>query len=557
MVSFDVSSDAESHDAESRDADDGASTPPAARTAWRARVVDRWRRADRRQRRLAAGVSGGVALVLVGGVATAAALASYTHDERLRASPGGVLSLDGELVEMWSTEAVGGVAAVLPGGGVVLVDGEEVVAWDAASGTERWRAELGPEVVCGPTPQYTSGVEWGLPEEQVTCLHGPADERTVTVLAAAGDVVGQRDLPAAEYGGEHRDVAPAADGGLLVVDHDTDMPAVRDYATESAARAVLDDVEPGDASVRVEDAVTGDVRFEVPTSPHAGMEGCADVWDRSDGARPLSFDQATPFRLAVSPDRLLVSSPAIVGYQWCDVGGAATTVDGTSVAEHGGGGAGTWVWSVEPFPGGGYLVPGDPGTEGTVLLADDGSVRLETSSSTLVVPQASLVAGGDVVLAQEGPQAVVGLDAADGTQLWRHETANPQVLAETDEAVLVVSDEDLVAIDREDGTERWRVTLRGPGGSSVGWPTSAVTDGDRVTVALMVHSLTTTADGEVEGELLTADLATGAVVRLPLDDAGQPYVTAVDGQLLLQMLPITSSPSDEPDPASVSVLAPR
>lgn len=546
MVSFDVSSDVEA------EGDDGG-TPVAAdaRAGWWSRAGDRWRRADRRQRRLLAGAAGGVVLVLIGGTAVAAVVVSHTHDERLRSAPGGVLSLTGEVGEVWRAEG-NGVLAVLPGGGVVLDEDEDVVARDAGSGQERWRANLGADPVCGPRPRLESGVEWSMPSDLVTCLHGPAEERTVTVLDAAGDVVGHRELPAAEYGGEDRDVAPAADGGLLVANHDTDMPDDRRYATQEDARAALRDVEPGRASVRVEDAVTGDLRFEVPTTAHAGrlLDECAFVWDESEAVGLDTFDRSAPYRLEVSPERRLHSSPAVVGYRWCDVGGA-TTPDGRSFAEHAGGGAQRGGGEVVPYPGGGHVMPTASGPDGSVLLAADGTVRLESSRSTISVPHAAVDARGPVVVATAGYQAIAGLDL-DGEELWRHDLMDPHVLAQVGEALVVAGQSDVVALDVADGSELWRVALYDPQ-ELYGWPTSAVTDGERVMVALIGY------EDDVEvGELLTMDLATGAADRERLDAGRVPYLSAVDGHVVLQEVGRADAMGVyRSDVTSVSILAPR
>ncbi|WP_125206464.1 MULTISPECIES: outer membrane protein assembly factor BamB family protein [Isoptericola] len=556
MVSFDVSSDA---DAGLEGDDGGAPAVAEARPGWWSRAGERWHRADPRQRRLFAGVAGGLAIVLVGGTAVGAAVASHTQTERLRNSPGGVVSLEGELAAVWRVEG-GGVPVVLPDGLVVLAEGDDAVALDAGTGEERWRAALGADPVCGPQPRLESGVEWAMPSELVTCLHGPTDERAVTVLDAAGDVVGQRELPGAEYGGEDRDVAPAADGGLLVVEHDTDMPDRLDHATQAGARAAIRRVDPEEARVHVEDAVTGDVRFEVPTGAPSGrlLDECAFVWDRSDGSFPRSFDQATPFRIEVSPPRTLVASPALVGYQWCDVGGATTTTGAVLVESTGedavflGG-----VAAVEAYSADRFVVPSqDPasGEIGSDLVGADGSVLLESPTRQVATPGASVDADESVVLATDGfGQALTGLDPA-GEELWRldHEAAG--VLARAGDVAVVAGNEDLVGVDVTDGTERWRVAMSAPEGRPYAWPTSAVTDGDRVTVALTA----VTGDDDQVGELLTVDLATGTARRERLGAGTVPYLAAVDGHLLLQELTVPpDSWVEEADLTSVSVLAPR
>lgn len=544
-MAFDISTERD-------DAGAGTTVPaPGPRARWPTRVADRWRAASRHQRRLTAGVAAGVAVVLVGGVVAGAAVASHRHDEQLRAAPGGVLSLDGELAEMWRVEAEGGVHAVLAGGAVVLVDGRDAVAREVASGAERWRVTLGAGVRCGPAPRWESSVEWVLPSDLVTCVHGDDDGRSVTVLDGSGDVVGQRALPAAGYGGEDVEVAPAADGGLLVVEHDTGMPAVLDHATVAEAEDAVAGIVTGRASVRVEDAVSGELRFEVPTREHSAenLEVCIVPWDLSAGWS-TSFDPATPVRLEVMGGTEVVASPTVVGYRWCGVGGASTT-DGVAP----GGSRDDVGTSTVPYPGGGWLAPADDGP-GRVLLAEDGSVRLVAARGTVLTDPTAVLDGGDpAVLATKG-NAVVRLDAG-GEELWRADVRESQLLAHVGDVVVVVTDEELVAVDALDGGERWRVRFFDGQTSRVAWATSAVTDGERVTVALRTYPVGD--DGEAAGELLTADLASGAVTWTSLGPTATPFVAAVGGHVVLQheLGWEDWDGGDEPSVTSVSILAPR
>ncbi|WP_278235662.1 PQQ-binding-like beta-propeller repeat protein [Isoptericola sp. AK164] len=554
MVSFDVSVDT-SVDAGAGH-DGGARTPEPPRPGWLERAAAWWRAASPRRRRATVGVGGGAVLVLVGGLVAGGAAAAHLESERLRAAPGGVLSLAGELTEAWSRDG-SGVVAVLDGGRLAFVEDRTLVVHDAADGSEVWRAALGPDLECGPRPRLSSGVEWTMPSTTLTCVHGDDGERTVTVLDADGAVVGDRVLDPEVYGGEHVRVAPAAAGGLAVVEHVIDLPGRRTVENSPTTQQLVEEIDPnglGAATLRVEDALTGQVRAESTANRWPmSLQDC--VWFSADAeGRP----RPATTRIELWGVRQPVATPSVVGYQMCQ-GGTGLATDGTpldvadvtgvSFADLQGLGV------VEPFPGGGQVVPGPRG--GTVLVtAEEG--RREDLGGRVRVPVAQVGPVEPELVVVRELSTAVGI-GGDGAVRWEAELGgDPDVLARAAGTTVVATDasSELVALDDADGRERWRVDLVHPAPDGR-WvqPTSAVTDGERVTVAL-VEGL----DGGPTwaGSLVTVDLATGDARRTELDGDGLPWVTAVDGHLLLHELdPGGGGFAAWPRIAAVKMLEPR
>ncbi|GAA4733895.1 hypothetical protein GCM10023216_28050 [Isoptericola chiayiensis] len=560
LVSFDVSYGAGLEDG--FDASGGAGDVPGGPErgpSWR----DRWRAASPRRRRRIVGSAGAALVVAVGGVSVAGAVQAHVDAERLRESPGGVVSLDGDLTEVWSTG--GGVAAVLAGGGLVGIDGTEAVARAVADGAELWRVELGEAPECGPSPRLGSSVEWTLTADVVTCLHGPDGERTATVLHADGAVVGQRDLDPERYGADV-EVVPAADGALAVAALETPAWVGREFDSQQAADEALARSRDSmvEAAVHVEDALTGDVRSELDLDD-GGLtwSDCAGVAMSGEPGEPerawILFDGST------RP----TATPAVVGYRLCGTAGAVTAagtaLDLKDAIYVGFDSLGTGG-DVSPFPGGGIVVP--RGGAGSAVVAEDGSERLADLTRRVLVPSAQV---GDPEPEPEAlavPDGRYGLVGVDGIEVrWERELpGDVQVLARTDgTSVLSVTDYGndgsglgaLVGLDDADGTERWRVELGEPDGDD-GAPywvqvTSAVTDGGRITAAVTAATGTTW-----EAYLLTVDLATGDERRQDLGTEVFPLLSAVDGHLLLHELDPYGDPvGDGIAVETVRVLEPR
>jgi hypothetical protein len=522
-------------DAEVPRPDEGEPTP-----SWTGRALARLRAATPHQRVVAAGAALGTVLAVGGGVAITSAVASHQTAERLRASPGGVVSLEGAISERWTLELDGGVLAVLPDGGLLVGMGPAAVAVDVADGAERWRHDLGEDLDCGPAPRLEVPAEWIVPSDVVVCVAGPDDERTVTVLEADGAVVGQRVLDAT-YAGEDTLVEPGPDGSLAVLERPGPMPA-RIEAPADRDGLVWSQLDEGwvagaDARLRIEDALTGEVRteLEAPFEPVTALWACGALMEQSD-------------RIVVEFTRgELVASPVLVEHSHCGID-VAVTREGVELETVGGvdGMGPGWFGGTTrlPYPDGGVILPG--GGAGARLVDDQGATVLDAEGSILA-PAATDGTGSDVVLVDG--QGVIVAHGADGGERWRSEVRVAQVIARAGGMAVVGGYEELVAIDLATGVERWRsdALFVGPDGSpSRASVMSAVTDGRRLLLTLRgedgitrmasVDLLTgEAAPGEVVGDtfaLLTAVDGHPVVNSVRVDAAGGRYVlvvTAVSG----------------------------
>ncbi|ANC32229.1 PQQ-binding-like beta-propeller repeat protein [Isoptericola dokdonensis] len=527
-VSFDVSFDADDT------LDPGVPSP-------RRRTGGRWRAATPRQRRRAGLIGGGLVVLVVGGLATTTAVSAHADAQRLREAPGGVLSLEGPLVESVRTDA-DDLAAVLDAGVLALVDGADVVAWDVAAGEEVWRTEVGGSPRCGPRPQLGGAVDFATPVDTITCLQD--DGARVTVLTADGDVTGTRDLPADGYGREHQVVAPAAEGGLLVVEHDPGLPERVEIPADDSGDPwlVLDELERQvtQGTAHVEDALTGDVRFELPVSQPGGRGAgyCYDTYLTNDAS--VGGESEATLRPAD-----VVATPHLVMYERCGASARGTAAGAPLDVGEGIDSYGSIGWFVGPGAS-------------SVQTATDGELVVPDGSTTKVVD-----ASGDVVLrapaqlaapsATDGSPAGLWIGTRDyaylvaldetGEQVWQTDGGDISLLAQTADTVVMANWERVVGRDPADGAERWRVPLMGTdllgGAVSRDWnPRAMVTDGLRVMVLVESYS----EDGSGSFGLLTVDLASGdhEIDMLDLDgrdgiaDGGErgwvlPWLVAVDG----------------------------
>ncbi|MEG3615459.1 PQQ-binding-like beta-propeller repeat protein [Isoptericola haloaureus] len=522
VVTFDVSHDADDGVDDAARTGDGRADGVAA-VPRRDRVRRWWRAATRRQRRTATALVAGAAVVLTGGTVAASTLANHVEAERLRTAPGGVLSLDGPLTEVWSAD-VSSIAAVLPAGGIVTTEGPRVVAREVATGAERWEVTLTGAVECGPRPRLDSVAEWTVPVETVTCVHGRAGNRAVTVLDADGAVVGQRGLAAERYGGRARSVVAAADGALAVTEHDTDLPERLTFATPDEMFSELSQMEVDGGGTRtwLEDALTGERRqtLDLVELPWAHGVDCYTLGEDEVDSSGLGTAGRATLNLGAT-----LGTPTMVGFAGCAADGAATYTGvplGYRSAL-----ATTWPrQSVrQPYPDERFVVPAG---EGSSLLADDGEPVLDVPGLRLEVPATDGTAG-DGYVAVEGAERVVLL-AEDGSERWSAPGESPRVLVRTDDLVVVSGWDELVGYDAADGTERWRLA---PDAGPRRYVLSAVTDGVRMTGVLMDVSVEATA----ELSLFTLDLRTGQEVAPRVRDVATRTVLAVDGHLVVPELP--------------------
>ncbi|ANC32228.1 hypothetical protein I598_2699 [Isoptericola dokdonensis DS-3] len=524
LVAFDVSSDAAPPSS--------AAAPPP-----RPGPVARWRAADPTARRRAARRVAVGALVVVVAAGVGVATVAEQRGERLRAAPGGVVSLDGPLAPVWGA-TVHDVAAVLPAGGLATVEGEQVVARDVATGALRWQVVLGADVTCGPRPRPGSSAEWATPAGLVTCVHGTGAGRAVTVLDTDGGVVGTRALPAPDDGGAAPVVVPGADGSLVVAHHDTRLDDVLEFATSQDAFEQIPRVVPDDVSARVVvvDALTGRTRAEVPVRVDARFDGLRCYRQRPVTPEPTGRGSAFVSDLTLPAP---VASPSVVLYEGCGVAGAAT-YDGVDLGVAAPDRLTVWVAGDPQQPDRDGFVTGD----GTRVVSAGGDVALDVPEGDLLAAAAT-DGRSSLRFARVGSGSLVALDGE--TERWRAAAADPWVLAATRDVVVVGGQGVVVAFAADGGAPLWQVAPEG----REWWPVGAVTDGRTV-----VTGRVELRDGVPFPSLLRVDLSTGEWTTQELRGDQPVLPVAVDGHLLL--LDVTAVDATRRyDVTSVRVLAPR
>ncbi|QJW35417.1 hypothetical protein [Cellulosimicrobium protaetiae] len=493
-------------------------------------------------------VSAGLVLVL-GGMAAVDAWHGRADLERLRTAPGGIEPIAETPSELWTTDLVlGNGLGFLPGAIVTVEDGA-AVAVSLDGGEERWRVDVGAHAVCG-SPFFWS-LPSGEPEARIVCLapvveHAageplaeadlPVDPTTgridasawsVTVLDEDGEVLGRRDTT--DEGGLP---APGPGGSLVRTERVGEVPAGDGAVVEQdpATGEVTDLPEGRPAVVRVEDALTGEVRWEAEL-PFVPRTGQCITWSEADGAETVTAELESVWT---------ASDARLVRVEGCGLS-AWFTPEGTRLDE-----VDNPSDSVVALPDGTFSR--DPagnefgwgGTAGTdvsaapAILDADGSVRWEPPGAVLV-PTATDGRAAPL-LVQDG-QDVVAFDD-EGTELWRTPEvgSSAQVRAVAGGTVVLSNgygSSVLAGLDTATGRQRWVLDeaatpllpgSRGDGGWGID---AAYTDGVRVVVSVT--------DWDAGRTVLTAlDLVDGAVAwqtELANDD-GAAWTVPVQGRLL-------------------------
>ncbi|SIQ10807.1 PQQ-like domain-containing protein [Cellulosimicrobium aquatile] len=466
-----------------------------------------------------AGVAAGVALVL-GGMLAVDAWQGRADVERLRAAPGGLEPLPDAPVERWTADVeVSGGLALLPGAVVTVEDGT-AVARSLDDGAERWRVDVGAHASCGG--QLLWSLPFGEPASTLVCVAPSSDavglggvtdlqldpetgrvlasDWAVTVLAADGEVLGRRDTTSA--GGAP---IPGTDGTLLRAQRVGEVPAGDGAVVEQdVATSEVADLPLGrPAVVRVEDALTGDTRWEADVPFVEGSGQCVG-WTETDGTETI---RAELENLWAATETHLVRVEGCGVTAWFTPGGerlddqenpldgVVALADGTYYRDPSGY-ASTW--------GSAATAPRDAAR---AVLAADGAVRWEPPGPILV-PRSS--DGSDAPLLARSEGELVAFDG-DGSELWRSsEVVAPEaVLVATHDTVVVSGGSStgwMTGLDATTGTVRWsldRETVEAAAGGSVSWMDTAYTDGRRA-ILLAYQD-----DGRTD--LLAIDLADGHV----------------------------------------------
>jgi len=467
--------------------------------ALRDRALTRWRALSRRGR---VAVAAGTAVVLV--AAATAAVAPGLLDaraERLRAQavqglPGAVGDLSEPLTETWQLTSGNGDLAALRGGLVLTTEGTTLSAFDVGTGREVWRHDVGTFPTCGPSRGYRNAPV--PPADVVVCVSGEPDDRTVTVLDAAGAVLGERSIGPARtdtFGDGAPDgapvVVPAAAGAIAVVDDITDATApwpADDLPDGDTLRELRADGWQ-DPTLRLEDALTGEVRGEATVRlrpEHLGECG-------------MTQDEGSAPELMTEP--AVDASPSMTVLSVC---GAAVrlTPDGTVVGTSADG-----QWAL-PLPGGGHVVPGE---EESTVLDEDGTV-VATVPGWAVPPTVDDASGSAYLTltgAFEGRSEQLRLASffPDGAEEWSAAVDGlGGVLARVSGVVVVQDDDGFVGLDAATGDEAWTRDdlLQSSSYGSGDWVAGAVTDGTRLVVGI--------SGGGEHHRLVALDLRDGSTV---------------------------------------------
>lgn len=499
----------------------------------------------RRRTAVVGAVAAGVALVL-GGMLAVDAWHGRAGLDRLRAAPGGVEPLPAAPREQWTADVgLTNGLALLPGSIVTVTDGE-AVAVSLDDGAERWRIGVGEHATCG------SGFFWGLPsgepDDTFVCVapvleasgglvrdpSPPFDPMTgrvvattwtITVVDDDGEVLGQRDTSTegalltpgpggtvvrATRVGE----VPAADGALLETDVATGMPSE------------IPDGRP--AAVQLEDALTGDVRWEAELPFVAGSGQCIE-WGENGGDETLRAELENLWTVV---ETRLVRVEGCGVTSWFTPDGhrldeVDNPVDGVVALADG-----TYYRDPTGYDLGWGSSSGTEPTTAAAILGPEGTVRWEPPGRVL---SPTATDGGPV------PTLVLdGLDLAafdaEGTELWRtSEQSTPDAVLVAAGGTLVVAngyaDGALAGLDLTTGGERWSLDREQLGeqldvGSS--WSADvAYTDGSR--------AILTVSDWDTgETTLLALDLADGDVAWTAetAGPDGGSWVAPLQGRLL-------------------------
>ncbi|MBO0609782.1 outer membrane protein assembly factor BamB family protein [Myceligenerans salitolerans] len=419
---------------------------------------------------------GGTAVVAAGAVAGGLLVQAHLRDERLRAAPGGVLTLASAPRQAWDLDLGDAVPSqILPVGDLVAVTtGGRVLGLDPATGEELWAVEVlepeaaadGAGVRCGPSRRAVGSVavRTAAPSDPLVCVtEGPAPE--VVVIGASGAV----ERRALETGGaEAADdgtapvYAPLTDGGLAVLARDetpVDPGDVRVVEGDDGVASLKGTIEsaPG-LTVRVEDAATGDVRWgprTVPFDPDLESASCL-MWGE-DGPE---LDVVGDLRWSADERRIAASA--------CGISARFRTADGAPA-------------------------PADPGAEVLVPWATD-----DPELGPVPVPER--MAARDVLVRTAGL------------------------------AVALTEDGQVMAFDVGTGERRWTADPLGEDAAAVAGSAvfGAYTDGRSAMLVLDGPST----GGEGQLRLVGLNLSTGRVVWDVDQDAPYAQIASIDGRLV-------------------------
>ncbi|MFI2104246.1 PQQ-binding-like beta-propeller repeat protein [Isoptericola sp. NPDC019693] len=405
-----------------------------------------WRRALDRARGALQGRRLVAAVVVVAAALTAVVVDTAGDRGRLaalRAAPGGVLDLSAEPHEVWRVEAEGSVPGglmAMAGGLVVAQHQDALLGLDVETGERHWRVGLPSGASsCGPGMQLWTGGVQADTADRVVCVtastDGTADgdpvrRSTVTVVDADGTVQGTR-----EVAGSPETLYPGGDGTLVSVEWVGEASPVDPRVADDVVAGTADAgaIPDGyDLRVRVEDAVTGERRWQQTVRYDGGVDPSMCVrW--SDDGTTSGVDLRGGVQTMVT-DRVL----------WLGGCGIDAWFTPEGVRLDRPGDPGTFDgFAVEPLTGGGYVARTDANglraeaATADRLLRDDGS-EVRQVRGRYLVPLSTDGGGDRVHLARRG-DVTVG-SSPDGSELWRTEVRSTSLLVRTAQVAVVVDE---------------------------------------------------------------------------------------------------------------------
>ncbi|MCF4120590.1 PQQ-binding-like beta-propeller repeat protein [Antribacter sp. KLBMP9083] len=417
------------------------------------------------------------ALTIVG--ATVGTVREHQRAERLRVAAGGVLSLDDAPEERWRAQVPTMNLGFLDGD-LFAADAEGVHGIDPQTGDEAWSVAL-DDAQCGSI----DGQWWSsMPDlGQLVCVQGTGDDRTLVVVGPDGAVSEPRRLDP-EAGVPH----PGPRGTVVLVrrvgEPGDPGDAAVDCLPDSSCSTTGQVASARDIEVRVEDAVTGELRWESAVDAEVG----GDTWEC------VSWSET---RTSLDLEAVRVGGgPTLVTMDGCGVH-AAWTADGATLGARPVDAPGPFGPSyTEPVPGG-YVQRSVQVGSGFKdrFYGPDGTVEQEVDGSVLIPQSSDGTADGFHFVG--GIPTLTAYDAGWGT-LWKASLLVDRVLAVADGIVVVggTSSTKVIALDLATGGELWDWTVPpetvSDDGSVVttggGWINQAFTDGRIVVVAMQASS---------------------------------------------------------------------
>ena len=512
-------------DDEREDAPDAAPTgPPDDRRervpALRDRTLARWRALSRRGRVVVA--AGTAVVVLAAATAAVAPGLLDARDQRLRAEavagmPGVVGDLSQPLAVTWEARQPGSVAAIVAGGLVAVTQGNGVRALDPASGEVAWERDLGGSAWCGPAPWQPA--EWSVEAQTVVCVSD--DGSTVTTLDAAGEVLRERQIARADTSRAGVLGVPAvtatAGGAIAVLEQGPTVTVPWEDGDDPAhTLEALRDAGWTAPTVRVEDAVSGEVRATVPLELSAEhLRECGIVED-GDGAT-----------LDLQP--WVEASPSSTTVSLC--GTRQSVTPSGEVVDLGDG-----LRSLAPLAGGGYVVRG----ETSEILGPDGG-HLTTINGWVVPPMLDTEPDGPVLtmLGGTGSSATLSAVGRDGESVWSHPISSLTMPLSRVSGTVVIAGEGgaLAALDAATGKERWRLPeMLDEADGSGEHVSGVVTDGTRLLLSVSRDIIIDTETGEMRADhrLVALDLRDGTTAWQQEWEGDLQGVVAVAGNVVAQ-----------------------